>query len=188
MCPVTSALWHVLCHEYSVTGSFLLISRCPICWIGEKWNIFPLWDIFLFEIFVLLPLSQTNWINVPLSTVLFFKYNFIYFLAVPCGVWDLVPPPGMEPKPPAVEVQHLNHWTSREVPPLPCYEYPCTPASQPLLPLFCFFSAHSLLLHMEAHLTESHPPLSQGDSPSNIFRPIWIYELQEYGWNSHVSS
>lgn len=84
-------------------------------------------------------------------------------------------PPGMEPKRPAVEVQHLNFWTSREVPPLPCYEYPCaskSPASQPLLPLFCFFYGHSLLLYMEAHLIESHPPLSQGDSLFNIFRPV----------------
>ena len=31
-----------------------------------------------------------------------------------CGI--LVPQPGMEPAPPAVEVQSLNHWTTREVP------------------------------------------------------------------------
>ena len=28
----------------------------------------------------------------------------------------LVPPPGMEPVPPAVEAQSPNHWTAREVP------------------------------------------------------------------------
>ena len=31
-----------------------------------------------------------------------------------CGI--LVPQPGIEPTPPAVEVQSVNHWTTREVP------------------------------------------------------------------------
>ena len=31
-----------------------------------------------------------------------------------CGI--LVPQPGIEPTPPAVEAQSLNHWTAREVP------------------------------------------------------------------------
>ena len=30
-----------------------------------------------------------------------------------CGI--LVPPPGIEPTPPAVEVQSLNYWTTVEV-------------------------------------------------------------------------
>ena len=31
-----------------------------------------------------------------------------------CGI--LVPRPGIEPAPPALEVWSLNHWTAREVP------------------------------------------------------------------------
>ena len=31
-----------------------------------------------------------------------------------CGI--LVPQPGIEPTPPAVEAQSLNHWTTSEVP------------------------------------------------------------------------
>ena len=31
-----------------------------------------------------------------------------------CGI--LVPRPGIKPMPPALEAQHLNHWTAREVP------------------------------------------------------------------------
>ena len=31
-----------------------------------------------------------------------------------CGI--LAPGPGIEPSPPAVEAQSLNHWTAREVP------------------------------------------------------------------------
>ena len=32
------------------------------------------------------------------------------------GMWDLSPRPGIEPTSPALEVQSLNHWTTREVP------------------------------------------------------------------------
>ena len=32
-----------------------------------------------------------------------------------CSKWDLVPWPGIEPGPPALGVQHLSHWTTREV-------------------------------------------------------------------------
>ena len=31
-------------------------------------------------------------------------------------MWELVPQPGIEPKPPALGVQSLSHWTTREVP------------------------------------------------------------------------
>ena len=39
------------------------------------------------------------------------------FLATPCGRQDLSSQLGIEPKPPAVEVGSLNHWTAREVTP-----------------------------------------------------------------------
>ena len=35
-----------------------------------------------------------------------------FFLARPCGMWD--PQSGIEPSPPAVETQSLNHWTPRK--------------------------------------------------------------------------
>ena len=31
-------------------------------------------------------------------------------------MWDLVPRPGIKPRPPALEVWNLSHWTNREVP------------------------------------------------------------------------
>ena len=40
-------------------------------------------------------------------------------LRTACGI--LVPRPGIEPMPPAVEAQSLNHWTTREVPGSPLY-------------------------------------------------------------------
>ena len=33
-----------------------------------------------------------------------------------CGMWDLVPPPGIEPRASALGEQTLNYWTTREVP------------------------------------------------------------------------
>ena len=35
-----------------------------------------------------------------------------------CCVWNLVPLPGIEPGPPVLGAWSLNHWTTREVPPL----------------------------------------------------------------------
>ena len=40
----------------------------------------------------------------------------LLLLAPPHGTWDLVvPQPGIEPGPPALGAQRLNHWTTREV-------------------------------------------------------------------------
>ena len=40
---------------------------------------------------------------------------FFWPCPVACGI--LVPLPGIDPAPPAMEAQSLNHWTAREVPP-----------------------------------------------------------------------
>ena len=42
-----------------------------------------------------------------------------FFLAAPHNMWIVVPQPGMEPIPPALEVWSLNHQTTREVLTLP---------------------------------------------------------------------
>ena len=50
-----------------------------------------------------------------MATPNFLFYLFIYlFCHVSCGI--LVPRPGVQPAPPAVEAWSLNHWTTREVP------------------------------------------------------------------------
>ena len=57
-----------------------------------------------------------------LSTHLFpFKKKIFIFiswamLGLSCGMWDLVPWPGIKPGPPALGVLSLSHWTTREVP------------------------------------------------------------------------
>ena len=59
------------------------------------------------------------------STVLFFSNIFIYsaaqvFVAACkifiCSMWGLVPPLGIKPRPPALEMQSLSLWTTREAP------------------------------------------------------------------------
>ena len=35
---------------------------------------------------------------------------------MPCGMWNLIPQPGVESTSPASEVQNLNHWPIGEVP------------------------------------------------------------------------
>ena len=32
-----------------------------------------------------------------------------------CGMWDLVPQPGIKPRPPALGMRSLSHWITREV-------------------------------------------------------------------------
>ena len=56
-------------------------------------------------------------------SILYMLFNLTYeisstfiFLAVLCIMWDLVPQPGIEPASPALGVQSLSHWTTREVP------------------------------------------------------------------------
>ena len=47
--------------------------------------------------------------------IFYFLFIYLFWLRhSACGI--LVPRPGIEPAPPAVEAQNLNHWTIREVP------------------------------------------------------------------------
>ena len=53
----------------------------------------------------------------PSLSLCFFSFFFLFFFLSHCGACRiLVPKPGIEPLPPAVEAQSLNHWIIREVP------------------------------------------------------------------------
>ena len=56
----------------------------------------------------------------------FLTFIFIYLAAqnLTCGMWDLVPWPGIEPSPPESGVQSLSHWTTREFP-VECFIHSC---------------------------------------------------------------
>ena len=45
----------------------------------------------------------------------FFAGEGVLHVIFSCGVWDLVPWPGIEPRPPALGVWSLSRWTTREV-------------------------------------------------------------------------
>ena len=52
----------------------------------------------------------------------FFSNIYLFYLAalgLICGMWDLVPWPGIEPRPPSLGAQILSHWTTKEVPVTP---------------------------------------------------------------------
>ena len=56
------------------------------------------------------------------SVVDFLKNIYLAVWGLSCGIrglslWDLVLHPGMGLGPPALGVQSLNHWTTREAPP-----------------------------------------------------------------------
>ena len=61
----------------------------------------------------------------------FFKKIFIYLpvQVLSCGMWGLVPPPGIKPQPPALRAQSLSHWTTREIPWYFIFESPHVTAS-----------------------------------------------------------
>ena len=67
----------------------------------------------------------------PPAPLYFIIYLFIYFWprCLACGI--LVPQPGIQPVPPAVEAWSLNHWTAREVPSPPLLNVKCFPCVQP---------------------------------------------------------
>ena len=61
--------------------------------------------------------EEVSWGRVGTQWMLFTLVESFLFLAVlmaACGI--SVPRPGIEPAPPAVETQSLNHWTTRKIP------------------------------------------------------------------------
>ena len=72
-------------------------------WILNCWTTREVLYIFKYKLF---------------GKIIYFELKKIY-LAAPshsCGMWDLVPRPGIELGPPALGTQSLSHWTSRKVP------------------------------------------------------------------------
>ena len=66
----------------------------------------------MFYSLLLLPCKEIDQEN--LLFLLFYFILFFWPCHVVCGI--LVPRPGIEPGPPALEAWSFNHWTAREVP------------------------------------------------------------------------
>ena len=79
------------------------------------------------------------------------------------GLWDLVPWPGMEPRPPALGAQSLSHWTTREVPPFRTLTDFCS-SSQPPSTKFALstvleFKINKMLLQFYFTLSSTSIPV-----------------------------
>ena len=57
--------------------------------------------------------------NTHIHTHTIYMHLFIYWPYMVCGI--LVPEPGIQPAPPALEGQGLSHWTTKEVPSRHCF-------------------------------------------------------------------
>ena len=65
-----------------------------------------------------MPLFQPGRSAFLLCTYIYiYLFLFIYLAAsgLRCVMWDLVPQPGIEPRPPALGAHSLSHWTAKEV-------------------------------------------------------------------------
>ena len=82
--------------------------RESICFAQDKpWTVRPLSLLFLN--------SEIRASGCAWWFIFFFSYLFFFILTHPVALRILALQPGIEPMPPAVEVQSLNHWTTREV-------------------------------------------------------------------------
>ena len=58
---------------------------------------------------------QICWSIYPPANTTGLKNIYLFVLGLSCGIWELVPWPGIKPRPPALGAQSLSHWTTREV-------------------------------------------------------------------------
>ena len=91
----------------------LLVSLCMSCSFISYGLSFLLLILlrFLYSGFIFLCAT-----NAFLVWIFFFFFIYLASPDLSCSMWDLVPWRGIEPVPPALEAQSLNHWASREVP------------------------------------------------------------------------
>ena len=94
-------------------------------------------------------------------------HEWFWLTPVACGI--LVPPPGMEPVPPVVKVQSLNHWTTREVLDLSLLDS--------LLVTFSWAPTHQYLnleIPFPPALWNMFPSMYQCDPVASGQHPFWL--------------
>ena len=110
-----------------------------------------------------------------------------------CGMWDLVPRPGVKPEPPTLKVQRFSHWTIREAPRarfLESTSHNFVPSTWTLpsfwTPLLTFVSLTALLsIHTEnLPLNLSVPPMKPLSSTATGLSP---YHRAPHGLKTEVS-
>ena len=100
-------VWFTFCFLY-LSQSFLLWECYSLATPNISLFFLPL---FLFKYFYLFVCAESQLQHVMRSLI--FAAAFKLFS---CSLWDLVPRPGIIPRPPSFKVQSLSHWTTRKVP------------------------------------------------------------------------
>ena len=83
------------------------------------YTIHTLSHLIILFIYLFIYLSTYLYLSIWLCWVLVAAARGVFVAAggiFSCGMWDLVPSPGIEPGPPALGAGSLSHWTTREVP------------------------------------------------------------------------
>ena len=110
-CQLCVQLGHVGRLNSAMVG--VLISRQLINIINHS---FPCPLSTLLNIYQHAPVSAWPF-SLSFMYIYIYLFLFIYLAAsgLRCVMWDLVPQPGIEPRPPALGAHSLSHWTAKEV-------------------------------------------------------------------------
>ena len=104
------------------------------------WWFQPLTNLFTFEV--------KGW---RVSTSMHCQWWLLFFLlralGLSCSIWDLVPWPRIEPRPPALEAWSLNQWTTRDVPASLFWQPPFSHLVAPFTPFSLFPTGGKDLTH-----------------------------------------
>ena len=84
-----------------------------------------------------------------------------------CGMWDLVPCPGIKPRPPALGAQNLSQWTTRQVPSLVAFR---------IVSNFCHFNYS--MSYCRSCLSSSCLVLSVLPAPGYLFPSLSLGRFQ----------
>ena len=99
-----------------------LFSICKLCP-----TVIGLYNKYMVIIYLAVPGVITYKVFVAMTLIfsLYYKFHFLFFwylftylaaLGLRYSIWDLVPWPGIEPRPPALGTWSLSHWATLEVP------------------------------------------------------------------------
>ena len=85
-----------------------------------EWGAVAFSDIYVLIYDICSPVNWKTWhSSFTLEVWSFFSFPIFWLYLTECGILLIVPQPGVEPMPAAVEGRYLNHWTAREFPGLP---------------------------------------------------------------------
>ena len=70
--------------------------------------------LFLLQIAVVVVLGLKDFLFI--YFLIFIIFFYLAALDLSCSMWDLIPWPGIKPRPPTLGASGISHWTTREVP------------------------------------------------------------------------